>query len=322
MLNSSANALTGTEYHFEGQTGLYNGKVRDVYTIRDKYIVAIATDRISAFDVVLPRPIPYKGQVLNQLAAYFLKSTKDIASNWFTSSPDANVSMGYKCEPFKVEIVVRGMLVGHAWREYREGKRALCGEPMPEGLHEFNLFDHPIITPSTKAESGHDEDISAESIVQNDLATQEELDEMRELALKLFARGQEMAEAKGLLLADTKYEFGLKDGKIMLIDEIHTPDSSRYFYLDSYNDYIKGVSDQKPRHLSKEFTRNWLMENGFSGKPGQQMPEMTEKIIKEISDRYIELYEKLTGQEFVRLEYTDITARIEKNIIKEIRSLE
>lgn len=322
MLNSSANALISTEYHFEGQTSLYNGKVRDVYTIRNKYIVAVATDRISAFDVILPEPIPYKGQVLNQLAAYFLGSTKDIVSNWFISSPDVNASIGYKCEPFKVEIVVRGMLVGHAWREYKDGKRILCGESMPDGLKEFDLFDDPIITPATKAESGHDEDISAELIVQNGLATQEQFDEMRDLALKLFARGQEMAKDKGLILADTKYEFGMKDDKIMLIDEIHTPDSSRYFYLDGYDDYIKDVSTQEPKHLSKEFTRNWLMENGFSGQPGQQMPKMSEEIVQEISDRYIELYEKLTGQEFARLEYTDITERIENNVIKEIRSLE
>ncbi|HEX5456554.1 MAG TPA: phosphoribosylaminoimidazolesuccinocarboxamide synthase [Candidatus Saccharimonadales bacterium] len=316
------NTLQRTEYDFPGQTDVYHGKVRDVYTIKDKYLVMVATDRISAFDRILPRPIPYKGQILNQIADYFLNATGELAPNWLISMPDANVSLGYKCEPFKVEVVVRGMLVGHAWREYASGRRELCGLAMPEDMQEYELFTSPLITPTTKAEAGHDEDISAVEVINRGLATKTQFDEMCTLALNLFEKGQSMAAQRGLLLADTKYEFGLQDGRIILIDEIHTPDSSRYFYRDSYEAFIKDRSLDKPKHLSKEFVRTWLMDNGFSGQEGQEIPEMTDEVVKNISDRYIELYEQITGRDFVKPTQTDIVKRIEANVNEAIKELD
>jgi phosphoribosylaminoimidazole-succinocarboxamide synthase len=322
MSISLANTLEKTEYDFPGQTGVYHGKVRDVYTIGDKYLLLVATDRISAFDRVLPRPIPYKGQILNQIADYFLDATKSIVPSWFISAPDASVSLGYKCQPFKVEMVVRGMLVGHAWREYASGKRELCGLPMPDGMLEYDLFESPLITPTTKAEAGHDEDISAEEIISRGLATKTQFNEMCRFALNLFEKGQAMAAQRGLLLADTKYEFGLKDGQIMLIDEIHTPDSSRYFYRDSYKAFINDRSNESPKHLSKEFVRTWLMDNGFSGQEGQEVPEMTDEVVAGISNRYIELYEQITGRDFVKPSQTDIVKRIETNVSNAIKELD
>lgn len=316
-MSNSSRGLKATDYNFQNQTGVYHGKVRDVYTIEDKYLVMVATDRISAFDHVLPRPIPFKGQVLNQIAAYFLEQTKDIAKNWLICVPDENASIGHKCEPFKVEMVVRGMLVGHAWREYDAGKREICGEKIPEGLNEYDLFETPLITPSTKAESGHDEDISHAEVVSQRLATKEQFGSMCQIALKLFERGQQMAKEKDLLLADTKYEFGLLNGEIVIIDEIHTPDSSRYFYLDSYEKRAK----EPPKHLSKEFVRSWLMDNGFSGQDGQEMPKMTDETVNMISERYIELYEQITGQKFKKPKAVDIEARIWDNIEKAIGGL-
>ncbi len=317
MSNTPMVALSSTEYRFGGQTGLYHGKVRDVYSIRDKYLAIVATDRISAFDRILPRPIPYKGQVLNQLSAYFLESTKDVAPNWLISAADENVSIGYKCKPFKVEMVVRGMLVGHAWREYRAGERKICDQSMPDGLKEYDLFETPIITPSTKAETGHDVDISPVEIIKTGLASKVQFEKMSEIALKLFAKGQKMAEEKGLILADTKYEFGLLNNKIVLIDEIHTPDSSRYFYLDSYNNR----QNEPPKHLSKEFVREWLMKNGFSGQEDQEVPEMNDEIVNNISERYIELFQQLTGKDFIKPKEVDIVKRIEDNINKAIEEL-
>lgn len=314
-------AIIGTEYEFPGQTGVYKGKVRDVYTINDKYLVMVATDRISAFDIILPKPIPYKGQVLNQIATYFLNQTKDIAPNWLMDVPDPNASIGYKCEPFKIEMVVRGMLVGHAWREYKAGKREICGQKMPEGMQEYDLFPQPLITPSTKADVGHDEDITPEDILRLGLASPEQFDELSELTHKLFAHGQKMAHARGLILADTKYEFGLLDGKIMLIDEVHTPDSSRYFYADSHDKYLKDRTLDTPKNLSKEFVRSWLMDRGFSGQPGEQMPEMNEHFINSVSERYIELYEQITGEKFARDAVPDIIKRIETNVAMAIGKL-
>lgn len=291
--------ISNTDYAFKNQTAAYHGKVRDVYTIGD-YLVVIATDRISAFDVILPRAIPYKGQVLNQLAAYFLEKTTDILPNWLISTPDPNVSIGHKLEPYKIEMVVRGGLVGHAWREYQDGKRELCGVTMADGMQEYDMFPAPIITPSTKADEGHDEDISAESIIAAGLATAEEFEALSRYALELFARGQQLAKERNLVLMDTKYEFGKSaDGTIYVIDEIHTPDSSRYFYADSYEAYIKDRKTE-PRHLSKEFVREWLMDHDFSGKDGETIPEMTDDFVASVSERYIELFEQLSGQRFVK----------------------
>lgn len=314
--------LASTEYHFEGQTGFYRGKVRDVYTINDKYLISVATDRISAFDVILPRPIPYKGQVLNQLAAYFLERTGETVPNWYINTPDPNATIGYKCQPFKIELVVRGALVGHLWREYQKGVRVLAGAKLPEGLKEYDSLPAPIITPTTKASSGHDEDIAPEEIINQNLASESQWQELSEKTLQLFAKGQSMAQDKGLFLADTKYEFGQLDGQIVLIDEVHTPDSSRYFYLDGYNDYVNGRTKEPPKHLSKEFTRAWLLDNGFSGQPGQKMPEMNDQLLQEISDRYIELYEQITGQKFVKQDETDVNQRIQTNLNQAIRSLD
>jgi phosphoribosylaminoimidazole-succinocarboxamide synthase len=307
-------AISTTDFSFPGQTALYHGKVRDVYTIGEKQIVMVATDRISAFDVILPRAIPYKGQVLNQLAAHFLEKTADIVPNWLQAVPDPNVSAGLKAEPVMVELVIRGCLVGHAWREYQAGKRELSGAPMPDGMKEYDNFPEPLITPTTKAEVGHDEDITVEEILSQGLATAEEWQQMEEYMRKLFARGQEMARARGLVLADTKYEFGRLDGKLILIDEVHTPDSSRYFYGDGYDAYVAGKNDATPKHLSKEFVRAWLMDKGYSGQSGQTMPELGDGFVNKVSARYIELYEEMTGDKFAKANAGDVMGRIETNV--------
>lgn len=319
----STKPIDTTDFNFAGQTQVYHGKVRDIYTIHDTVLVAVATDRISAFDVILPRSIPYKGQVLNQLAAYFLDKTTDILPNWLISVPDPNVSIGHKLEPYKVEMVVRGGLVGHAWREYSDGKRELCGEAMPDGLREYDMFPTPIITPSTKADAGHDEDISASEIIETGLATADEFAQLSDYALRLFARGQELADEQGLVLMDTKYEFGKNEnGGIFVIDEIHTPDSSRYFYRDTYDAYINDRTADAPRHLSKEFVREWLMERNFSGQAGETVPEMTDEFVTQVSDRYIELYERLSGQEFVKpLDTDDPIERIKTSVENALKGL-
>jgi phosphoribosylaminoimidazole-succinocarboxamide synthase len=290
-------------YQFTGQTGFYSGKVRDVYSIGEKILVMIASNRISAFDVILPRPIPFKGQVLNQIAAYMLNATKDICPNWLISTPAPNVSIGKKCSPFKIEMVVRGNLVGHAWRTYSSGKRELCGAIMPEGLKENDFFPAPIITPSTKAEAGHDEDISPSAIIESGLCTAGEWEILSRYALKLFARGKEIAAKRGLILADTKYEFGKLNGEIVLMDEIHTPDSSRYFYADGFAE--RQQKGERQKQLSKEFVREWLIENNFMGKEGQTVPVMSDDWVDVISKRYIELYEKVIGEKFVTKELSD-----------------
>lgn len=307
-------AISTTDFKFPGQTALYHGKVRDVYTISDNTIVMIATDRISAFDVVLPRPIPYKGQVLNQLAAHFLEKTSDIVPNWLEATPDPTVSVGKKAEPVMIEIIMRGYLVGHAWREYKAGKRELCGQPMPEGMSENDAFPEPLVTPTSKADTGHDEDLTEAELLEQGLATPEEWKQLSEYARQLFARGQEMARAQGLVLVDTKYEFGRLDGKLILIDEIHTPDSSRFFYADGYDKYAAGDKSEPPKQLSKEFVREWLIENGFRGDPGQEVPELTDEFINSISERYIELYEKMSGQKFDKVPADDMLKRIESNV--------
>jgi phosphoribosylaminoimidazole-succinocarboxamide synthase len=307
-----SNALTKTDFLFPGQKSVYHGKVRDVYNIDDDFLVMVVTDRISAFDVVLPRGIPYKGQVLNQIAEKFLDATADIVPNWKVASPDPNVTVGHMCEPYKVEMVIRGYLTGHAWREYRSGKRSLCGVPLPEGMKENQRFDAPIITPTTKAEEGHDEDISRGEIIASGLVEKAEYEMLEDYTRKLFQRGTEMAAEMGLILVDTKYEFGKKDGKIYLIDEIHTPDSSRYFYARGYEERFAKGEPQK--QLSKEFVRQWLIENGFQGKEGQQVPEMSDAFVASVTDRYIELYEKITGDEFVKSDASKINERIEKAV--------
>ena len=300
-----------TNFNFEGQTGFYRGKVRDVYDFGDK-VVMIASDRISAFDVVLPRPIPNKGQVLNQIAAKFLHLTKDIVPNWFLAAPDPNVSVGIRCETFPVEMVVRGYLVGHAWRTYKSGLRTLCGVILPEGLKENDKFSTPIITPTTKAHEGHDEDISREGIIAQGLVSEAQYVQLEKYALALFQRGTEIAAERNLILVDTKYEFGEKDGVIYLIDEVHTPDSSRYFIADSYQQNLAAGLPQK--QLSKEFVREWLIDHNFQGKEGQTVPEMTDEKVSEISNRYIELYEKVAGEKFVAADDKDVLSRIENNI--------
>jgi phosphoribosylaminoimidazole-succinocarboxamide synthase len=284
-------------FQFPGQTAYYKGKVRDVYTIKDRWLVMIASDRISAFDVILPRPIPYKGQVLNQIAARMLEATRDICPNWLLDVPAPNVSVGRKCQPFKIEMVVRGNLTGHAWRTYATGKRTLCGAAMPEGMKENDFFPAPIITPSTKAEAGHDEDISPDEIIAQGLASKAEWKILEEYALKLFARGREIAARQGLILVDTKYEFGKIGDEVYLMDEIHTPDSSRYFYADGFEE--RQAAGQRQKQLSKEFVREWLIENNFMGKKGQTVPPMSDEWITTISNRYIELFEKVTGEKFV-----------------------
>ncbi len=307
-------SITRTEFNFPKQTAKYVGKVRDVYTIDNKYMVMIATDRISAFDVVLPKGIPYKGQVLNQIASKFLDSTSDIVKNWKIASPDPMVTVGYKCDSLPVEMIVRGYLTGSSWRAYKAGAREICGVAIPEGMREHQKFETPIVTPTTKAEiGGHDQDISREEIISQGLVKEEIYNQLEKISLALFERGSQIAAERGLILVDTKYEFGLKDGEIYLIDEIHTPDSSRYFYKEGYQERFDKGEQQK--QLSKEFVREWLMENNFSGQEGQQVPEMTDEIVGSISDRYIELYENITGTSFEKAEYTgDVYERIECNV--------
>lgn len=308
------NTINNTNFNFPGQKSVYKGKVREVYNIGDKYLVMIASDRLSAFDVIMPRQIPYKGQILNQIASYMLKETSDLVPNWLISCPDPNVAVGHLAKPFKVEMVIRGYLSGHAWREYRDGKRTLCGVAMPEGMKENDKFPEPIITPSTKADDGlHDEDISREDIIAQGLVTREDYEILEDYTRKLFQRGTELAAERDLILVDTKYEFGkTAEGDIVLIDEIHTPDSSRYFYADGYQERQDKGEPQK--QLSKEFVRRWLIENGFQGKEGQVIPNMSDKKIKEISERYIELYENITGKTFEKSDTSDIEERIQKNV--------
>ncbi len=305
--------ISQTDFQFNGQTEKYTGKVREAYFFDDK-VVMVATDRISAFDVVLPHPIPYKGQVLNEIAFHFLAKTKDIVPNWAISKPDPNVTFGYNCKPFPVEMVVRGYLAGHAWREYKAGKRSICGVEVPEGLKENDKLPSPIITPTTKAAHGHDEDISREEILRSGLVTVPAYQQLEKFTLQLFDRGSEMAKQRGLILVDTKYEFGSKNGEIVLIDEVHTPDSSRYFYLDTYEELQ--TTNQPQRQLSKEFVREWLMENGFQGKEGQTVPNMDEAFVNSVSERYIELFEQITGKTFEKAPQVDILKRIENNISK------
>lgn len=312
-------ALTKTNFNFPGQKSVYHGKVRDVYNINDEYLVMIVSDRISAFDVVLPKGIPYKGQVLNQIAAKFLDATSDIVPNWKVATPDPNVTIGHHCDPFKVEMVIRGYLTGHAWREYKSGKRTLCGVALPEGMVENQKFAEPIITPTTKASEGHDEDISREEIIAQGIVSKEDYEMLEDYTRKVFQRGTEIAAEKGLILVDTKYEFGKKDGKIYLIDEIHTPDSSRYFYAEGYKERLAKGENQK--QLSKEFVRQWLIENNFQGKEGQVIPEMSESFVDSVSDRYIELFENITGDKFAKSDLTDLQKRIETNVTKFLKSI-
>ncbi|MEO5642212.1 MAG: phosphoribosylaminoimidazolesuccinocarboxamide synthase [Bacteroidia bacterium] len=306
------NALIKTNYTFPGQVAYYKGKVRDVYSIGEDLLVMIVSDRISAFDVVLPRGIPYKGQVLNQVAAYFLEATKDIVPNWVQAVPDPMVTAGIRCEPFKVEMVIRGYLSGHAWREYAAGKRTICGVAMPDGLKESDKFPEPLITPTTKASVGHDEDITREEIIKSGLVPEAEYVQLENYTRALYKRGNEMAAKQGLILVDTKYEFGMHDGKIYLMDEIHTPDSSRYFYSEGFEERQK--NDEPQKQLSKEFVRQWLIENGFMGKEGQQIPEMTDEYVNSVSERYIELYEKVVGKKFERADINSVENRVEANI--------
>lgn len=315
------NTINNTDFNFPGQKGVYKGKVREVYNIDDKYLVMIASDRLSAFDVIMPRQIPYKGQILNQIASYMLEATKDLVPNWLIACPDPNVAVGHLAKPFKVEMVIRGYLSGHAWREYRDGKRMLCGVPMPEGMKENDKFPEPIITPSTKADDGlHDEDISREDIIAKGLVSREDYEILEDYTRKLFDRGTELAAKRDLILVDTKYEFGkTPSGEIVLIDEIHTPDSSRYFYANGYKERQDRGEPQK--QLSKEFVRRWLIENGFQGKEGQVIPHMSDRKIMEISDRYIELYENITGKAFQKADTSNIMQRIESNVTDYLRTL-
>ena len=308
-------AIKETNFQFPGQTGFYKGKVRDVYFFPDKLVV-IVSDRISAFDVVLPKPIPYKGQVLNQIASRFLNATRDIVPNWVASVPDPYVTIGKKCEAFPVEMVIRGYLAGHAWREYKAGKRSICGVPLPDGLKENDPLPAPIITPTTKAREGHDEDISREDILKKNLVSEADYLTLEKYTRLLFQKGTEMAAERGLILVDTKYEFGKLNGEIFLIDEVHTPDSSRYFYQDGYKE--RQARGESQKQLSKEFVRQWLIENNFQGKEGQRVPEMTDEIITKISDRYIELYEHMTGEAFVKESTDSIIRRIERNVLNHI----
>jgi phosphoribosylaminoimidazole-succinocarboxamide synthase len=313
-------ALTKTDFNFEGQTKVYHGKVRDVYFIDNKYLVMVASDRISAFDVILPEGIPYKGQVLNQIAALFLDETKDIVPNWKIATPDPMVTVGHLCKPFPVEMIIRGYLTGSSWRTYKSGQRSICGVAIPDGMKEHQRFEKPIITPTTKADEGHDEDISREEIIRQGLISEEDYKQIEEITYKLFQRGSEIAAKHGLILVDTKYEFGKIGDQIYLMDEIHTPDSSRYFIADEYQEcFEKGLP---VKQLSKEFVREWLMANGFQGQEGQQVPEMTPEIVNSISERYIELYEKVTGKKFEKAdESDDILKRIETNIANCLKEL-
>ena len=312
-------AIVKTNFNFKGQNNHYVGKVRDVYSIDGDYLVMVVSDRISAFDVVLPKGIPFKGQVLNQIAAKFLDATADILPNWKIAVPDPMVTVGHKCEPFKVEMVIRGYLSGHAWREYKAGKRTICGVAMPDGMVENQKFPEPIITPTTKADEGHDEDISKEEIIARGIVSREDYEQLEAYTRAIFARGTEIAAKMGLILVDTKYEFGKKNGVIYLMDEIHTPDSSRYFYAEGYQERL--AAGEKQKQLSKEFVREWLMANGFQGQEGQQVPEMTPEIVDSITERYIELYENITGEKFVKVECADVAARIEKSVSDFLSSL-
>ncbi len=311
-------ALVRTDFNFPGQKSVYHGKVRDVYNINDDLLVMVATDRISAFDVILPKGIPFKGQMLNQIASKFLDATADIVPNWKIATPDPMVTVGLKCEGFRVEMIIRGYLTGSAWREYKAGCRSLCGVTLPEEMKENQKFPTPIITPTTKAEAGHDENISKEEIIAQGLVSKEDYELMEQYTYALFERGTKIAAEKGLILVDTKYEFGKKDGKVYLIDEIHTPDSSRYFYADGYEEKFEKGEPQK--QLSKEFVRQWLIEHDFMGKPGQQVPEMTEEYVNSVSERYIELYEHIVGERFEKVECDDLAARIEKNVTEFLKS--
>ena len=314
-----AKTLVRTDFNFEGQTNVYHGKVRDVYSIGNDILVMVATDRISAFDVILPKGIPSKGQVLNQIAASFLDATADIVPNWKLATPDPMVTVGKKCEGFAVEMIIRGYLTGSAWRAYKEGCREICGVKLPDGMRENERFPEPIITPTTKAAEGHDEDISREEIIAKGIVSKEDYEQVEKYTRALFARGTEIAASKGLILVDTKYEFGKADGKVILMDEIHTPDSSRYFYADGYQE--KFEKGEPPKQLSKEFVRQWLIENGFMGKEGQQVPEMTDEYCETVSQRYIELYEDITGKKFVPCADEDLAARIEKNVSEYLKTL-
>ena len=312
------NTIVKTEFNFPGQNNLYKGKVRDVYSINEDKLIMIATDRISAFDCVLPKGIPFKGQVLNQIASSFLKATSDIVPNWLETTPDPSVSVGKRCAPFKVEMVIRGYLTGHAWREYRDGKRMICGVSMPDGMKENDKFPAPLITPTTKAAVGHDEDISREEILVQGIVEESDYIQLENYTRALFERGSQMAAARGLILVDTKYEFGKdSEGVITLIDEIHTPDSSRYFYKDGYQQ--KQNNGEKQKQLSKEFVRQWLIENGFQGKEGQVIPFMSEEFVASVSERYIELFEHITGEEFVKQEVDDVLKRVENNILNYLK---
>jgi len=313
------NAIKETNFNFPGQTNFYKGKVRDVYTIGNKYLVMVVSDRISAFDVVLPAAIPFKGQVLNQIAAKFLKATEDIVPNWVVSIPDPSVTIGRICEPFKVEMVIRGYLAGHAWREYSAGKRQVCGVALPDGLKENDKLPAPIITPTTKASVGHDEDISREEILSKGIVSVEDYELLEKYTREVYARGTEIAAERGLILVDTKYEFGKADGVIYLIDEIHTPDSSRYFYANGYAE--RQAKGEPQKQLSKEFVRKWLIENGFQGKDGQVIPEMTPEIVASISERYIELYEQITGSKFEKPEMGDVLKRVEESVNAALKQL-
>ncbi len=308
------NAIKESKFEFPGQTSVYNGKVRDVYSLENDLLVIVASDRISAFDYILPKPIPYKGQVLNQLAAKFLRATEDIVQNWLIDTPDPSVAIGHKCEPFRVEMVIRGYLAGHAAREYKAGKRMLCGVALPEGLKENDKFTTPIITPATKADEGHDEDISREEIIAQGIIAEADYLLLEKYTRELFQRGTEIAAERGLILVDTKYEFGKKNGQIYLIDEIHTPDSSRYFYADGYEE--RQANNEKQKQLSKEFVREWLIANNFQGLDGQVIPDMPTEFLETVSNRYIELYEKITGEEFIKSDVSAIQDRIEKNVLQ------
>ena len=309
--------LKGTNYQFPNQKSHYIGKVRDVYNINNEQLVMVVSDRISAFDVVLPKGIPYKGQVLNQIAAKFLDATSDIVPNWKLATPDPNVTVGVMCETYPVEMIVRGYLTGSSWRTYKSGKREICGVAIPDGMKEHERFPQPILTPTTKASEGHDEDISREEIISSGLIPEEEYVMLEKYALALFQRGTEIAKKQGLILVDTKYEFGKKDGKIYLIDEIHTPDSSRYFYLEGYEE--RQAKGEQQKQLSKEFVREWLMENGFQGQEGQQVPEMSDDFVNQVSERYIELFESITGEKFNKAEITGINNRIEQNVLNYLK---
>ncbi|PRX44386.1 phosphoribosylaminoimidazolesuccinocarboxamide synthase [Salegentibacter salegens] len=313
------NTIIKTDFNFPGQTDIYKGKVRDVYTLKNNKLVIVATDRLSAFDVVMPKGIPYKGQILNQIATKMMEATRDLVPNWLEATPDPNVAVGQACEPFKIEMVIRGYLAGHAAREYKAGKRMLCGVEMPNGMKENDKFPEPIITPATKAEQGdHDEDIAKEEILKRAIVSKEDYEILEKYTRNLFKRGTEIAAKRGLILVDTKYEFGKNaDGEIVLIDEIHTPDSSRYFYADGYRE--RQDNDEPQKQLSKEFVRQWLIENNFQGKDGQILPEMSDEYIESVSERYIELYEKITGEAFVKSDISNIETRIEKNVLEYLK---